>query len=140
MNAPRWEHFYHAADIGVRGYGASLEEAFEAAAVALAAVVTEPAKVEPLQMVAIECDAPDVELLLVDWLNALIYEMAVRRMLFSRFKVVISDQRLHGEAWGEPIDLRRHHPAVEVKGATYTELRVEKNSAGSWLAQCVVDV
>jgi len=34
----------------------------------------------------------------------------------------------------------RHQPTVEVKGATYTELKVAQDALGQWVAQCVVDV
>jgi len=47
---------------------------------------------------------------------------------------------LRATAWGEPIDAARHHVAVEVKGATYTELAVKHRDDGQWVAQCVVDV
>jgi SHS2 domain-containing protein len=135
----RWEHYEHGADIGVRGFGASKAEAFEQAALALTAVIAEPAAVRPLERVALECEAPDDELLLGEWLNALVYEMATRRMLFSRFAVRLEGTRLAAEAWGEPVDAARHHPAVEVKGATYTSLRVAPEDGG-WVAQTVVDV
>ena len=46
---------------------------------------------------------------------------------------------LHAQAWGELVDPARHHPAVEVKGATYTALRVAREN-GEWVAQTVVDV
>ena len=135
-----WEHFPHQADIGVRGIGATLGQAFEQTALALTAVITEPASVAPSEMIRLSCSAPDAELLLVDWLNELIYEMATRNMLFSRFAVHLDGNRLDAEAWGESIDAARHRPAVEVKGATYTALKVAQQSDGSWLAQCVVDV
>jgi len=60
-------------------------------------------------------------------------------MLFGRFEVKLSDHCLDGTAWGEPIDVARHEPAVEVKGATLTCLRVTQDADG-WIAQCVVDV
>jgi SHS2 domain-containing protein len=135
----RWEHFEHGADVGVRGFGATKAEAFEQAALALTAAVCEPAQVRPLERVALACEAPDDELLLAEWLNALVYEMSTRRMLFSRFAVRLEGTRLEAEAWGEPVDAVRHRPAVEVKGATYTMLRVAPD-AGGWLAQTVVDV
>ena len=78
-------------------------------------------------------------MLLVDWLNALIYEMATRRLLFARFDMHIDGQHLRATAWGEPVAGERHQPAVEVKGATYTALRVAEDN-GLWIAQCVVDV
>jgi SHS2 domain-containing protein len=135
-----WEHFAHEADMGVRGFGMTKEEAYEQAALALTAVVTDPKTVTENEVVEITCEAPDDELLFVDWLNALVYEMATRNMLFSRFEVRIDGQRLHGKAWGEKVHVARHQPAVEVKGATYTALSVSPDESGNWLAQCVVDV
>ncbi len=135
-----WEHFPHEADMGVRGRGATRAESFAQAALALTAIVADPAKVAPNESVAIHCEAPDEELLFVDWLNALVYEMATRHMLFSRFDVTIDGTRLNATAWGEPLDMVRHQPAVEVKGATYTSLRVAREPDGRWIAQTVVDV
>jgi len=117
-----------------------MAEAFEQVAVALAGVITDPARVEARTEVMIECEAPDPEVLLVDWLNALVYEMAVRRMILARFRVSLEGNQLRGRAWGEETDVARHQPAVEVKGATYTDLFVGQNSTGAWVAQCVVDV
>src|SRR3989338_7400656 len=136
----RREPFPHQADVGVCGLGATLEQAFEQAALALTAVITDPADVAAKEMLQLSCIAPDAELLLVDWLNVLIYEMATRNMLFSRFEVHLEDSRLTAQVWGEALDVGRHHPAVEVKGATYTELKVAQQTGGGWLAQCVVDV
>ncbi len=135
-----WEHFQHTADIGVRGYGATVAEAFEQAAVALTAVITEPERVVAQQPVELRVSAADDELLLFQWLNVLLFEMATRRMLFSRFQVSVEAGHLRGTAWGEAVDVGRHQPAVEVKGATVTALKVCQLPGGEWLAQCVVDV
>lgn len=135
-----WEHFPHEADMGVRGIGTTPGAAFAQAALALTAVITDPATVAASRELAIALEAPDDELLLVDWLNALIYEMATRRMLFGRFDVAVEDHRLRARVWGEPVDQARHQPAVEIKGATFTALRVAREADGHWVAQCVVDV
>lgn len=135
-----WEHFPHVADIGIRGFGTNAAQAFEQAALAMTAVVTDPDTVRPLTRVEVRCEAPDAELLLVDWLNAIVFEMATRRMLFSEFTVRIDGSCLQGQMRGEPIDVARHSPAAEVKGATMSELRVERSKDGRWRAQCVVDV
>jgi SHS2 domain-containing protein len=140
MALPGWEHFPHEADMGVRGYGASRNQAYEQAALALTRVITEPGTVTERETVDFECEAPDDELLLVDWLNALIYAMATRHLLFCRFAVSGEGPRIQARAWGEPLDRARHRPAVEVKGATYTELYVGREADGRWRAQCVVDV
>jgi len=134
-----WAHFAHDADIGVRGVGPTKAEAFRQAALALTAVVTDPAAVRRVDAVAVLCEAPNDELLLVEWLNALIYEMAVRTMVFGDFSIEIHGHTLHATAYGEPVDIARHEPAVEVKGATLTALKVTEDT-GEWHAQCVVDV
>jgi tRNA nucleotidyltransferase (CCA-adding enzyme) len=140
MSEKRWEHFPHDADIGVRGIADSKEEAFEQAALALTAVIADPCLVIPTEAVEVTCEAPDDELLFVDWLNALVYEMATRYMLFSRFEVHLEGGRLYAKAWGEDIDVTKHQPVVEVKGATYTNLMVKQDQSDAWVAQCVVDV
>ncbi len=135
----RWEHFPHEADVGVRGFGATAAEAFEQGALALTAIVTHAA-IEPKNAVQVACQAPDLEILFPEWLNLIIYEMAVRKMLFSGFSVQISGTQLTGTLWGEPIDVARHAPACEPKGATYTALKVAIDDTGTWSAACVVDV
>ena len=136
----RWEHFPHDADIGVRGYGATPGEACEQAALATMAAILDPATVRLQQTVDFTLEAPSLDLLLVDWLNALIYEMAERRMVFGAFHVKIENDRLEGRALGEAVSRARHAPAVEVKGATYTELAFVEDRPGLWRAQCVIDV
>lgn len=140
MEPGQWEHFEHDADIGLRATASSREGLFVAMAEALTALVTDPEKVRPSEAVSIECEAPDDALLLTDWLNALIYEMATRKMLFGGWQVTIDDHVLRATASGERVDRARHEPVVEVKGATYTSLSVTRDSAGAWHGQCVVDV
>ncbi|RDD61047.1 archease [Ferruginivarius sediminum] len=138
--AAGWEHFEHGADVGLRAWGPTLEAMLEQAGIALTAAVTCPASVRPSERIAIEIRGRDPETLLYDWLNSLVYEMAVDRLLFARFQVHRRDGGLAAEAWGEPIDVARHAPAVEVKGATYTALNVSRLPDGGWLGECVIDV
>ena len=140
MGKAYWEHFEHKADIGIRGFGNTMAEAFTQAAIALTAVITDLALINATTAIQLSCSDPDNETLLYDWLNTLVYEMATRKLLFSRFQVQIAQQRLHGKAWGETIDVARHQPAVDIKGATFTELRVWQGEDGRWQAQCVIDV
>lgn len=137
---PRWEHFEHEADIGIRGLAPTLEQAFEQAALAMTAVICDPAYILESEAVAIRCEAVDNDFLLLDWINELIYLMAVKGLLFGRFQVTIDTGVLTATAFGEPVDRLKHRPAVEVKGATLTELSVHRNADGMWVAQCVVDV
>ena len=135
-----WEHFEHDADIGIRGIASTLPESFSQAALAMTAVITDPAKISATQSFAIHCSANDHEILFLDWINELIYTMAVHGLLFCRFQVDITNGHLSAIAFGEPIDQMKHQPAVEIKGATFTELYVGQRPDGQWLAQCIVDV
>lgn len=134
-----WEHFKHVADIGIRGYGVSPAEAFSQAALAMTAVITEIPSVEKTSCIDVDCESIDLEYLFVDWLNALVYEMAIRKMLFSEFDVQINNNHLKARVCGERVDRDKHQPAVEIKGATLTELSVSKLD-GTWVAQCIIDV
>ncbi|KTD42309.1 archease [Legionella parisiensis] len=135
----KWGHFPHESDIGVRGYGSTLAEAFATGALALTNVITDSQSIQPYKMLHVTCEAPNEEILFVDWLNAIIYNMAIYKMLFSQFEVAIKGRTLTAIIAGEQVDIKRHQPAVEVKGATFTELKVYQDN-GIWIAQCVVDV
>ena len=134
-----YETFEHESDIGIRGFGGSIEEAFENAAVALYSVMVNTGKIAPKETRVVTVSAPDRELLLVEWLNALLSLSDIERMVFSKFEVKIKDMLLTGTVWGEPLDRARHEAHVEVKGATYHLLSV-KEQDGRYTAQCVVDV
>lgn len=134
----KWEHFSHESDIGVRGCGSTLSEAFSMGALALTHVITHQL-IQPLKRIHISCEAPSQEILFVDWLNAIIYNMAIHKMLFSQFDVTIKGLKLTALVAGEQVDIVRHQPAVEIKGATFTELKVYQSNQ-TWIAQCVVDV
>jgi SHS2 domain-containing protein len=135
-----WEHVPHGADIGVRGWGSDVATAFEQAALATTAIVVDPSLIRLETSVDISCDAASLEDLLVEWLNAVIFEMSTRQMVFGSFMVTIDERRLTATARGELLDLDRHDAGVEPKGATYTMLRVNQREDGMWEAQCVVDV
>jgi SHS2 domain-containing protein len=134
-----YETFDHEADIGIRGFGATIAEAFENAAVALYSVMVNVDRVRPEERRMVTVSAPDSELLLVEWLNALLSQSDIDRMVFSKFDVKINGTSLTGTAWGEMLDRERHQAHVEVKGATYHMLSVQERDNG-YMAQCVVDV
>ena len=134
-----WELFSHDADMGIRGYGASAEQAFEMAAKALTAVVINPERLKNAEKLEITLEEPGLEYLFYEWINHLIYEMDHRRMLFGKFEVKILDNQLHAKVYGERVNDIQEDLGVEVKGATFTELQVRRENNG-WIAQCVVDI
>ncbi len=134
-----YETFEHEADIGIRGTGNTIEEAFQNAALALYSVMVNVSRVAQKEKKSISVSAPDKELLLVEWLNSLLSLSDIERMVFSRFEVSISNTDLAGSAWGEKLDKARHELGVEVKGATYHMLSITEQD-NQYIAQCVVDV
>jgi SHS2 domain-containing protein len=136
--AERTGYFEHGADIGVIGRGATPEAAFEGAAEAAFAIMTDLAQVTPVQTLRLEFEEDDLELALVTWLNQLLGRAREAGLALGRFRLSRSARHWTGEADGEPWReaLAR---GTEVKGATLTMLRVERTPAG-WEARCVVDV
>jgi SHS2 domain-containing protein len=134
-----YETFEHEADIGVRGFGKTLGEAFENGAKAMFSVMLDVKHVEAKEEVEVKCSAPDEETLFVEWLNELLTQASLREMAFSDFTIeFLKDGALDGKARGERLDQKKHKINVEVKGATYSMLRVYKNDL--YVAQCIVDV
>ena len=104
-------------------------------------MTTESGAVDPRELVTVTCESSELDDLFFDWIDAIVFEMSTRHMLFGRFDVEIEGPHLEGRLWGERVDRKRHEPAVEIKGPTYTELHVLRDVAtGLWSAQCVVDV
>jgi SHS2 domain-containing protein len=138
-----FELFETTADVGVRGYGSTLEEAFVNAAKAMFSVMTDLLKVKPAEEVAVEVEAEDLEALLVAWLNELLAISSIRRMLFSDFKVAV--ERLNGllklraAAYGERVDPSRHDLRTEVKAATYALVKVGRVD-DKYVAQLLLDI
>lgn len=132
------EYFDHDADVGVVGRGPTLELAFESAAHATFALMTDLRQVKPTASIHIAFEEADLDLALVTWLNRLLAEARTQGLALSRFRLVRDGHRWQGKAWGEPWreGLER---GVEVKGATLTMLEVGQRD-GEWVARCVVDV
>lgn len=135
-----FETFEHGADIGIRGIGKTLSEAFENGAKSMFSLLVDDLDtVIPEKSVTISCASFDLEGLFVAWLNSLLAESDIQRLIFSEFKVKIQDLKLTGTAMGESFDFSKHQQGLEVKGATFTELAVRQDGDW-WIAQCVVDV
>jgi len=138
-----FEYLDHTADVALRGTGETPEEAFCEAARGMWSLMVDLDAIRPEESVRVDRTAERLDLLLVEWLSALLAEKDVSGLFFSRFRVSIERQggghRLVGEAWGERLDPARHQAKLEVKGITYSGLRVVREK-DRWIAQCVVDV
>jgi len=137
-----YELLEHEADIGIRGYGDTIEEAFENGAKAMFSIMVDLKKVNSQKNVKIKCEAPDIEALFVEWLNELLTKKDIEEMSFSRFKVKINKNDLYtlkGTGSGERFDQKKHKAKIEVKAATYSGLKIGKKDEKIFI-QCIVDV
>lgn len=138
-----YKYFEHRADVGIIGIGKTLEESFQEAAKAMFKVMSNIAKVKDNDSVRIKVEAKDEEELFVEWLNELLAQIDLKRMMFSKFEVRIkkSENRfvLTGKAYGEKINPKKHQLKTEVKAATYSQLKIKKEK-NKYTSQCVVDV
>ena len=135
----------HEADMGVYGEGNSYQEAFSEGAMAMYDVMTDIAKVEPKEEHPITCEADSLELLFVEWLNALVFLTDVESMFFKKFDITHLDKdeqgkyQLKAKVWGEKINTDKHELKVEVKAATYFGLEC-KQEGDVFKCQCVLDI
>jgi SHS2 domain-containing protein len=135
-----FEILEHPADIGFRAWGATAEEMFESAALALEAIAFEPQEVRPHSAYPIAVTGEDCESLLVNWLSEVLYYLDARRVLMCRFRVErLGPQSVVAQGWGEPLDPARHRAKVIVKGVTYHQLKIEC-AGGVWCATVYLDI
>ena len=132
------------ADLAFRARGETLEALFAASGEALLhAMVENPRAVEARRSEIIACAAADVEMLLFDLLQELIYHKDVSRLLLRPTSIAITAEaegyRLDGRAEGEPLDEGRHEQGVDVKAVTLHGFRVERTDTG-WEAEVILDV
>lgn len=138
----KFETFEHTADIGLRAYGKSLEEAFENAAYGMFKIMySKLEEVKPKLSCDIECEGYDIESLFVEWLNTLLYKSSSSNIVFSHFVIKELDLKkcsLIAVVKGEKFN-KRFLPQLEVKAATYSQLKVVKEK-NVYIVQCVLDI
>jgi len=139
-----YEYLDHEADVGIRGTGDSLAEAFAEGARGMFGIMADLESVVPRQSVAVHCDAPDLEMLFAEFLNELLFQREIGGLLLSTCQVQELRQgsegwHLEALAWGESLNPDRHEILTEVKAATYSGLRVFRQN-GQYVVQCIVDV
>jgi SHS2 domain-containing protein len=135
-----FEILEHPADIGFRVRGRTLEELYAHAAVAMLSIADDPENVEPAEEHAISVESGDLESLMVDWLNEVLYWFDGRRIAFHDFRIVRMDEKsIDAVGRGQSRDAARHEAKLVVKAVTYHQLRVVRDGAG-WMAEVYVDI
>ncbi len=123
----KYEFIEHTADTGLVAYGKTLEEAFANEAAGMFSIISEADEIREVESRRVEITGDNIEGLLFEWLNYLLYLFDVESLLFSRFEITeFEDTRLVAVCHGETYDPSRHHLKTGVKSATYHMMEVDK--------------
>lgn len=128
----RYEFIEHTADVAIRAYGSTLEEAFAEAARGMFDIITDSASVERQRRIEFTVDAIDRESLLVNFLSQLIVIHEIERVILGHFEVKFTEQwSLHVACYGEQFDQARHGKGIHVKAVAYHMLEIQDAAPGS---------
>jgi len=133
----RFEELDHTADVGIRAYGATLEELFENAAAGMFSLIVDPESVKLRGEVEVQVTAEDLGGLMVNWLQELLFLHETQHLVFCEFDVSIDKLDLTGRARGEAIDKRRHDLKLSLKAVTYHRLKVDPEKG---IAEVIFDI
>lgn len=123
----RYRLIEHTADVGLIAYGNTLAEAFGNAAYGMFSIIAQLGTVRETESHQLEVNNNDLEGLLFEWLNSLIYFFDVEMLLLKRFEISnLTENRLKAICYGEKYDPLRHQLKTGVKSATYHMLKVDR--------------
>ncbi len=133
----RYEETEHTADVGIRAYGRTVDELFEAAAEGMFSLIADLRAVRPKGEVEIHVTGEGLHRLFVNWLSELLVLHETQNVLLAKFEAKVSENRADGRAWGERIDKGRHELKLAIKAVTTHRLRVDPKAG---VAEVIFDV
>jgi len=121
----------HTADVAIAAYGADMKAAFANAALGMFSIMTDIKKVNETVVRDVEVTADEIKVLLVSWLNELLFICEVEKILFKRFDILeLDEDKIIARCYGEKIDPKRHSIKTEIKAATYHMTQIEDKPGG----------
>lgn len=135
--------FDHTADVLFVARAETLPELFRECALATEETMVDVSKVKAKEKVKILAESKDIENLLYDFLEEVVFFKDYKQLLFSKFDLEIVEKNgsyaLTCYAYGEKLDVSRHDPRVDVKAVTRHEFEVIKDKQG-WKAKVLLDI
>jgi SHS2 domain-containing protein len=128
------------ADVAFIAYGKDLNELFANAALAMFEVMINTKQVEKKEEEKVYIEGHDLESLMFNWLNELLYVSDSKNLAFSEFDVKIDEKsfKLEAVCKGEEINPQKHETRTVVKAATYHQMKIWKEDV--WKAQVILDI
>ena len=122
----------HPSDVGIRGTGDTLPEAFEQAAKGMMSLILELSSVDSVSEQTVTILGSDKGQLLVKWLTEILYLFDGKQFVPCEFHIrELSDTSLHATVGGEPLRAEKHQTNLDVKAVTYHQLEIEETEAGA---------
>ena len=139
----QYKFFDHTADVLFEAEGKDLGELFEAAGLATEETQVDLKDVKQKIKKKIGLEKDNVEMLLFDFLQELIFLKDAKLLLFSDIKVSVEEKDkkyyLNATLKGEKLDQKKHNLKVDVKAVTLHRFEVKKVKNG-WFARIILDI
>ncbi len=143
MDRPFHKFLDHTADVFFVAKANTLPELFEQCGLAVEETMVDVAKVLPKQKIKILGEDKEIDRLLYDFMDELIFFKDYKQLMFSKFEIDIQEKEgkfvLTCFASGEKLDIARHDPKVDVKAVTMHQFEVKKIDKG-WQANVILDI
>lgn len=141
MRWPKYKTIPTTADIGIMAWGRDLPELFAHAACAVLSIIAYTSNIRRKTALEFEAKGSDLEELLVNWLNEIIFLHEARELVFADVKVLeFTEFSIKGCLLGEAIDLERHRLKNMIKGITYHKLSIKQLAEREWEVKAILDI
>ena len=120
----------HATDAFIEVTASTLNEAFTLAAQSVVDITLDRDTIEEKVQRTLTVSAQDITYLLFNWLEEVNYQIITEGFSIARFSLEISKNslyRLNATAYGEPINLKKHHFKIEIKAPTFHMMEIKQN-------------
>ena len=141
---PNFELFDHTADIGICAYGSDLSEAFKNAALGMFSIIFHDSipEIEPKGEYRIKLIVSDIEQLLVDWLDEILYIFTTEHIMMVEYDIKIekisNEYQLDAIVAGQILKDKEIKKTREIKAVTYHMLEIKQND--HWMLKIIFDI
>lgn len=127
------------ADVAFEAEGKTLKELFAECAKATFEVMVNLKSVKDIVTKEIDLEEDSVDKLLYSFLEELIYLKDVDAMVFNKFDLNVTENKVTGFVYGEGINPEKHKLGQDVKAVTMHKFKVWKDK-NKWKATVVLDI
>ena len=133
----KYEILEHRADLKLRVFGRTKEELFSNALLAMTSALRAKIKNQRAKIKKIRIKCSNIETLLVDFLNEVLYLIQVNKEIYNNIKFKkFSETELEAELIGDKVE----RFGEDIKAVTYHNLDVHQEKNGTWQATVLFDI